>query len=546
MPNRRPPSVRRPAVVFERDALLKGFDALAELVKPTLGPLARTVLIEGLTRDRTPEVLDHAAYIGRRLIELPHPTADVGAMMLRHALWRMHELCGDGAATMAVMAQAMVHEGLRAITAGTSPAIVRHGIEQGVQQALAALRAQVIHPPLGPQRRTWLEGLLAAATPDDELRRALAELIYVLGDDAYINIYNNEANRIDYEFLEGALWDAPWLSSGFTADPTDRVARLQNAAVVVFDDLLDTAENTLTLLQALEAMGYRSAAIIASDLTDEARNLLLQAKLRGLFHPLPIKTPYGGDKRAAALHDIALLTGGRVLFAERMSLAQQLTRESVGEARRVWANAKQFGIIAGKRDPHRLRQTIAGIRKQLETTTDSSTFDDLLRRLGQLSSSMGILRIGGPTQRAQEARRDAAARLARAAQLALRSGVVAGGGAALLKASLALPARAHDDLSWGMRCVVRGLEAPMRVLLANAGLDARAGVHAAREANRAHGDAFGFDVRAGKLVALAQVGVVDALEVLEHAVRVAGSLAAQVLTTDVIVHHRKPKSSAYP
>ncbi|MCS7088348.1 MAG: hypothetical protein NZL91_06610 [Thermoflexales bacterium] len=537
---------RRPAVIFEREALVRGFDALAELVKPTLGPLARVVLIEGLTRDRTPEVLDHAAAIARRLIELPHPTADVGAMMLRHALWRMHEICGDGAATTAVIAQSIVHEGMRAIAAGASPVRVRVGIERGVALAVEALRRLTEPAPLGARRRAWLEGLAAAATPDVELRQALVELVYVLGDDAYINIYNNDPNRIEYEFLEGALWDAPWLGGGFTADPTDRVARLQNAAVIVLDGLLDTAANTIMLLQKLEAMGYRAAAIIASDLTDEARTVLLQAKHRGLFHPLPIKTPYGGDKRAVALHDIALLTGGRVLFSDKMPFAQKLSREDVGEARRVWANAKQFGIIAGRRDVQRLRQTIAGIRRQLETTTDSSTFDDLLRRLGQLSGSMGILRIGAPTQRVQEARRDTAARLARVMQLALRSGVVAGGGAALLKASMSIPTASNDDVGWGMRCVVRALEAPMRTLVANAGMDASASLHAAREANREGEAAFGFDVRSGALVDLARAGVVDALEVVENAVRVAGSLAAQVLTTEVVVHHRKPQSAAYP
>lgn len=539
----KPDAIQRPAVVFKPQQLLVGIDLVADLVKPTLGPLPRMVMIEGITRNRTPEVLDDTATIARRVIELPQPTVDVGAMMMRNAIWRMHTLCGDGGATMAVMAQSLIQEAMRALAAGASPAILRQELERSADQVCASLRAQARLAPLGPQRRAWLDAWMSTTLSDEELRRALVDLVAVLGDDAYINVYNNDPNRIDYEFLDGALWDAPWLATGFTADPTESVARLQNAAVIVLDGALDTAENMVTLLRRLEGMGYRSAALIASDLFESARTVLLQAKLRGLFHPLPIKTPYGGQKRATALYDIAALTGGRVLFAEGIAYAQQLTREDVGEARRVWANARQFGIIAGRRDPIALREIIAGVRRKMEQTTDMDELTDLRRRLGQLTSSMGILRVGAPTTKAQEARRDAAERTSRALQLALRSGFVAGGGAALLKASLSLAHQAE----WGARCLARALQAPMLTLAENAGFDGRALVERARQVSaESNTPAFGVEVRTGEVVDLAERGILDAVEILERAVRVAISLAATVITTNVVVHHRKPASSAYP
>ncbi|MCS6773251.1 MAG: TCP-1/cpn60 chaperonin family protein [Anaerolineae bacterium] len=542
-PRNRANVVQRPAVVFKPVQVLEGIDLIADLVKPTLGPLPRLVMVEGVTRNRTPEVLDDAATIARRVIELAQPTVDVGAMMMRHAIWRMHTWCGDGGATMAVMAQAMLRAAVRAVAAGASPVMLRRELERSADQVCANLRAQARPAPLGPQRRTWLDAWMSTTLSDEELRRALIDLVAVLGDDAYINVYNNDPNRIDYEFLEGALWDAPWLSTGFTADPTESVARLQNAAVVVLDGALDTAENMVTLMRRLEAMGYRSAALIASELFESARTVLLQAKLRGLFHPLPIKTPYGGQKRATALHDIAALTGGRVLFAEGIPYAERLTREDVGEARRVWANARQFGIIAGRRDPIALRAIIAGVRRKMEQTADMDELNDLRRRLGQLTGSMGILRVGAPTQKVQEARRDTAERLSRALQLALRGGLVPGGGAALLKASLAL---AHEPC-WGARCVAQALQAPMLTLAENAGLDGRALVARAQHiAAMPNASALGVDVRSGDLADMVERGVLDAVEILERAVRVATSLTVTALTTEVVVHHRKPASSTNP
>ncbi len=535
----------RPSVVF-RPRLAEGVRWIVDAVRPTLGPLPRVVGIEQTPRTRTPELLDDAAAIARRVIEVDGPARDVGAMMARHALWRMHELCGDFAATTAVLIAALVESAKAAIAAGAHPASLRRGMEQAAQAAADALLACAQPIPRGRSRREALRRVVRTLCADQSLGDAIAELLTVLGEDAYIQVVHHNRDAVDYEILEGAMWDSPWLDSAFATDPLRSVARLENAAVVVMHDALDEPNMAVLLLQKLSAMGYSSAALIASDMVDSVKSVLLQAKVRGLFIPLPIRTPGGALQRHAALHDIAALTGARVLFGERMFFVPDLRPEDIGEARRLWAHQKHFGIIAGRRDPVRLKVIVEGLQRRLETVEDLREIDELRQRIGQLRGSMGMLRVGAPTMRAQDSRHDYAARLTRALQLTLRRGLVAGGGAALLQAARAITS-AEGEVGWGRRCVARALESPMRVLCENAGLDASAQLAQVREAARLRPDvAWGVDVRSGAVVDMRQAGILDPAGALVQALRTAVGLAATMITTDAVVHHRKPPIATAP
>ncbi|MFN4293537.1 MAG: TCP-1/cpn60 chaperonin family protein [Thermoflexales bacterium] len=542
----------RPSVVFHPN-LLDGINLIADAVKPTLGPLPRFVGLAGALRDRPPELLDDAATIARRIIQIADPTADVGAMMMRHALWRMHETCGDGSATMATIAQALVQEATKAVAAGAHPALLRKGIELGLAQASTALRAGAIRPTGGRRGCELLATLAKSACHDAELRDVLVEVVGILGPDGAIHVVNNDARRVDREYIEGAMWDSPWLTTGFATDAAQSVARISDAAVILLDGKLDSAVNALEGLKRLYGFGHRSLLIIAGDLSDEAKAVLIQAKLSGTMSILPVKAPGFDAKRAVALQDLAVLTGARVLFGDGAAFAQ-VAPDDVGSARRAWATARQFGIIGGKRDPLALRSSIAAVRRKIDETTNLEEIAELRMRLGRLCGGLAIVRVGGATGKIQESRRDEAVRLSRMLQLAVGRGYVAGGGAALFKVAQSLlsdPPRgdggACDDAAFGARCLARALEAPLMTIAANAGFDPAEVAGQVRAALRAHPQGcYGFDARNGRVGDMVAAGIVDSAEIVERAARVAGSLAATAITTDAVVHHRKPALAANP
>ncbi len=535
----------RPDVVFQPN-LLAGIDAIANAVKPTLGPLPRTVGIENATmRDRVPEVLDDAGTIARRVIQLPDPTEDAGAMMLRHALWRMREQCGDGVATTAVLAQAMAREATRAVAAGAHPALLRHGIENAVEMAIQSLREQAMPFPGGRAGTQMLSSLARSLCHDEEMQRVLVEVVEILGADGAVHVVNNDARRIDREYIEGAMWESPWLTTGFATDRLQTIARIADAAIVLIDGRLTSAADVFEGLKRLHGMGHTRIVLIANDVNDEAKGVLIQAKLSNMFQILPIKAPVNDAKRAVAMSDLAALTGARVLMGDA-GIFGQITPEAVGEARRVWASAKQFGVIGGRRDPVALRASIAAVRRKMETTTDLSELDDLRLRLGRLCGGLSIVRVGAATSKIQDARKDEAIRLARALQMAAAEGMLAGGGAALLKAARSIP-RGDGDAGFGQRAVAKALHAPMATLVANAGFDASAIVAQAHDCLKKdkHGH-YGFDVRRGQLTDMVQAGVLDSAQIIERALRIAASVAVMAVTTDAVILHREPKLQATP
>jgi chaperonin GroEL len=541
----------RPAVIFQ-PALLDGINLIAETVKPTLGPLPRFVAIEANMRDRPPELLDDAGTIARRIVQVADPAADAGAMMLRHALWRMHEQCGDGSATMAVIAQALMQQAAKAVAAGAHPALLRRGIDQGIERAVQSLHAQAIRLPGGRQGRELLASLAKSLCHDDELRDVLVEIVDIAGADGAIQVVNNDGRRVDREYVEGAMWESPWLTGGFATDAAQKIGRIEDASVVLLDGKLDTAANALTGLKRLHDLGVSSIVVIAGDIADEAKAVFIQAKLSGMFKILPIKAPGFDAKRAVALQDIAALTGARVLFEDGAGFAR-LSQEDLGEVRRAWATAKQFGLIGGRRDPAALRASVASVRAKIEDTTDLSEINDLRQRLGRLCGGLAIVRVGAATSKMQDARKDEAIRLARAMQMAARRGMIAGGGAALFRAGKDVRAHvqadehADADMVWGMRCVARALEAPLAVIAANAGFDSPDIVGQVRVAQRnGAGDGHGFDARRGEVTDMRAAGILDSAETVERALRIAGSLAGMAITTDAVVLHRKPQMSTNP
>jgi chaperonin GroEL len=543
MPDTAKPSTR-PNVCFQPN-LLSGIDVIAQLAQGTLGPIGHTVAVEANSRTSTPEILDDAGTLARRVVQIGDPVADAGAMLLRHALWRMRELHGDGAATTAAMTHAMAHEAFRAIAAGAHPAVLRGALEHALTAVLAALHTQRLRIPGGAPGRKLLGAVARAMCPDLELREALTQAVDIVGQDGGITIVPHEARDIDTEFVEGALWNVGWHAPGFSSEPGKNRVRLSDASIVVMQGALNSAEAAFEGLKRLHAAGLTRVMLICDKLGDPAREFMLQAQHRGLTALLPVKAPFSDGEAMFALEDIAVLTGATVLHtgaAEADGAFAAIDAVQTGFARRVWADDKRFGIVGGNRDVHALRSTIARVVKQRDMATDTADIAKHRDRLGRLNGGVALMRVGAVTAAGGVARRDQATRLAQSLQAALRGGVVAGGGAALARLVSAVPTGAALEARWAARILTRGLRAPLSVIATNAGFDAPLALDAVAHAKADQV----FDVRSGVCADMRSAGIVDPLEILSGAISVAVSTTVMAMTTDALVLRRSPPHSTQP
>jgi chaperonin GroEL len=382
------------------------------------------------------------------------------------------------------------------------------------------------------------------------LAERLAETVSFAGPDAYIEVLNHEPRRIDRDYVEGSLIETPWHNANFATDAGRTITRMEDAPFAIVDTKIESAEHAANGLKRIHEMGHTKIAIMVGEVSEEAMNFFNMVHHRGAMQVALVKSPGYDATRALHLQDIAALTGARLVMGDGAGFAS-ITAEDLGLVRRLWVNKEKLGLIGGQRDSLTLRTQIEIVRKEIEGLLDMSRLTELRKRLGRLTSSWVMLRVGGATSGQAEARQDAARRLVRALQMAVRSGVVAGGGAAFVQAGSSLSKheeakrRRHKeaglgvselDYAMGVKCVVKALEAPMTAILQNAGHDPSPILVQVREAGAPHG----FDVKAERVANMLDAGVVDSTEVLVRALRNAGSMAGMAITTEAVVHHKKP------
>ncbi|MCL4507459.1 MAG: hypothetical protein M1434_13725 [Chloroflexi bacterium] len=537
--SRRSTAFVRPSVVFSPN-LVDGINMMANAVKPTLGPLPRTVGIERIDRARMPELLDDAGIIARRIIQIEDPTANVGAMMLRHGMWRMHERLGDGAATMAILTQAIVQHALKGVAAGMHPMQLRRGIEKGANAAVEALREGARPLPPGKAGREMLTSLAYSLSADKELMDAIVAIVFNIGGDGAVELVVNERRTVDYEFVEGAVGNSGWISAVYATDKAKTTARLEDAAVIILAGAIETAQQAIQGIEKLAALQIRRVALIVNGVSEEAQHVFTHVHLRGEMRFILIKSPHIDAEQLIALHDISALTSARVLFdvGEFMTLKPA----DVGFARRIWSTSIKSGIIGGRREGNTLRGRIQLVRDAIAGFNDKKEWDQLdkLRwRLAQLTGGIAVLQVGALTSSLADTRKEHAQRLIHVLQSAVGSGVVAGGGAALLGCALAVEQAARrcvqGDEQYGARCIAQALSAPLAVLAYNAGYEPAPTLSRVKRAKAGHG----FDVRSGQVVDMWDAGIVDSLPVVERAIQTAASVGAMTITTTAVVHQRK-------
>jgi chaperonin GroEL len=362
-----PPSER--LVVYgpaARAALIRGVDRMAALLRPTLGPLARTVAISPVVGTGPPEILDSAAIIARRTTRLADPFEDMGGMIIRHLAWRVFERAGDGAATAAVLAQALLHRAEQYVAAGGNPVSVKRGLEHGLSIARAELRRQAWTIELPSE----IAGVVAGSVRGAGLAEMIGEIVDSVGPDGSILVEGARGTETGYEYLDGVRWDEGYLSP-FLLEGGETTARLLDPRVFVTDYPLERAEHLLPALEACVGAGGRSLLVVAPEVRDSAVGLLIVNRRRGtLDGAIAVRAPSSGAQQTRILEDIAVLTGGRCLQRDRHERLADMTLDHLGAARQAWATGSAFGILGGQGSKAALRRRIAEARAELGALED--------------------------------------------------------------------------------------------------------------------------------------------------------------------------------
>ena len=516
-----------------------GVDAIANAVRPTLGPRARTVAIAPvMSGTRAPEILDDAATIARRIVEIPNPYANVGAMLVRHVLWDVHEHVGDGSATAAVIMQALLQEGLRLQTAGWNVMRMRQGIERGLDEARTVLRSMA--RPI--ETEADVVGLALAAYGDDDLANRLGEIFDTLGPDGHVEVHEVYTSGISHEYIEGAFWKSGWISSAMATNELQSEARLEDPYVLVVRDHLDDWEDLAPLLNAVAAKSG-SLFIIALNVSGTALNVLMSNKEK--VKVAAVKTPGWGEFMEDMIADIATLTGTRVIMKNFGESVKDVPLEDLGRARIVTVNRDYFGITGGAGNPRLLRDRIAEVKAALNRTDvrDSDAIQQLRERLGKLSGGVAVIYVSGRTPAETLMLKATVERTVNTVRQAQLGGIVPGGGMSYIRCIPALRRlKLPRDQEVGLEALARALEEPLRVIAANAGYDESPIAHRALDLK----DGWGFNACTGEFEDLWASGIVDPLPVVDRALVSAVSGAVMALTTSVTVHRKNPPTSTEP
>jgi chaperonin GroEL len=504
---------------------------MAAPLAATLGPVGRAVVVDSFV-DGThpPEILDDAATIARRVIELPDRYVNAGAMLMRHLAWHVREThVGDGSATAAVLAREMIRGGVRMIAAGANPAVLRRGMERGVRAALDELTAMA--QPLDSEPA--VVGLARAVTGDPELSDLLAEIFDVVGVDGTIVVQNYLVPLMDREYVEGIQWDSGLASTEFVTDARRQETVMKNPVIAMADMNVTGAQQVLPVLEQAIQAGAESLVIIAEKFEGDAIGALWLN--RNKLASAPIRAPKPTLQRAGILKDLAILTGGTVIDEKAGRQLESIRSEDFGRARRVVATRHDFTIVGAKGRHREIRRRMAELKDELAEEAPSSRLDTLRRRLANLSGGVAILRIGAISDHDRKLKREKVEDAIRAVRVALQEGTVAGGGAAYLACVPALEALEaatdHTEEAMGVRVVAEALAAPMKQIATNAGYP---GSTMAAKA-RAEGPGHGFDALSGEVVDMREADIVDPAKVQCVALDAAASMAAMVLTTDAVV-----------
>ena len=508
-----------------RTALKAGVDKLADAVKVTLGPKGRNVVIE--KKFGSPTITKDGVTVAKE-IELGNKLEDIGAQMVKEVASKTSDIAGDGTTTATVIAQALIVEGLKNVTAGANPMSIKRGIDSGRNAVVEALKSQSKDLPDSTQITNVAT---ISANDDQEIGEKIAEAMEKVGKDGVITVEESKTAETFLEFVEGMQFDRGYLSPYFVTNPESMETEMDDAYILIHDKKLSNMKDLLPLLEKVVQTG-KQVMIIAEDVEGEALATLVVNKLRGTFKVLAVKAPGFGDRRKAMLEDIAVLTGGTVISEDAGYKLENATLEYLGKAKRIVSDKDNTTIVDGGGKKDAIKSRINEIKVQIDKTTSDYDREKLQERLAKLSGGVAVVNVGAATEVEMKEKKARVEDALHATRAAVEEGIIPGGGVALLRAQGALDKlKVKGGQSVGVAILRRALEAPIRQICENAGAEASIVVQNVRDGKGAHG----FDARDESYVDMFEAGIIDPTKVARVAVENACSIAGMILTTEAAV-----------
>ena len=519
-----------------RRALERGVNAVADAVKVTLGPKGRNVVLE--KKFGAPQIVNDGVTIAKE-IELEDPVENTGAQLVKEVATRTNDVAGDGTTTATVLAQAMTREGLKNVAAGANPMIIRHGIDKAVQAAVEEIK-RLARPV---ENRNAIAQVATISSGNDEyIGNLIADAMEKVGKDGVITVEESKTMGTTLEVVEGMQFDKGYTSAYMVTDTERMEAILDEPFILLTDRKIASVADLIPILEKVARSG-RGLLIIAEDVEGEALSTLVVNKLRGILTAVAVKAPGFGDRRKAMLEDIAILTGGEVISEEKGLKLETISEQALGKARQVRVGRDKTTIVAGVENKAAVEARVAQLRKQVEESDSEFDREKLQERLAKLAGGVAVIQVGAATETELKDRKLRIEDALSATKAAVEEGIVAGGGTTLInliKSLDKLLGEVKGDEKTGVEIVRRALEAPLRQIAENAGIEGAVILEQVR--NKEPG--IGYNALTNEFVNMIDAGIIDPTKVTRSALQNAASIASMLLTTEALVVEKPSKSGA--
>ena len=520
-----------------RKALRVGIDILADSVKVTLGPKGRNVVLD--KSFGPPQVCSDGVTIAKE-IELPDAFENMGAQLLKEAATKTNDAAGDGTTTSVVLAQAIINEGFKNVTAGADPMAIKRGIEKAVASVVAEVQtmAQVV------ETRERIGQVASLSAHEEAIGETIAEAMEKVGKDGVITVEESKGLTDDIEYVDGMQIDRGYISPYFITNPDRMESVMEDPTVIITDKKISAVADMLPALEKLLQVGKKNVVIIAEDVDGEALATLVVNKLRGTLSVLAIKAPGFGDRRKAMLEDIAILTGGTVISEETGQKLDAATIEDFGSARTITATKDEATIVEGRGSEDAIQGRITQIKAQIEDTTSEFDREKLQERMAKLSGGVAVIKVGAATEIELKERKARVEDALSATRSAVEEGIVPGGGVALVRAGRGLESLTGipADEQVGVNIIRHALDQPLKLIVENAGFEGAVVLNQVKQ----QADDYGYDADIGEYGPMMERGIVDPVKVTRSALQNAASVAAMVLTTESVISEIPQATPAMP
>ena len=522
-----------------RKALQAGVDQLADTVKITLGPKGRNVVLD--KKYGAPLITNDGVSIAKE-VELPDPFENMGAQLVKEVSTKTNDVAGDGTTTATLLAQAMIHEGLKNLAAGANPIVVKKGMSKAVEAAVAEVKKQAKKV----NGSSDIARVGAVSSGDEEIGKLIADAMEKVSADGVITIEESKTAETYSEVVEGMQFDRGYITPSMVTDTEKMEAVIDDAYILITDKKISVISDILPILEQLVQSG-KKLVIIAEDVEGEALNTLIVNRLRGTLNVVCVKAPGFGDRRKEMLQDIAILTGGTVISEEVGLELKTATVDMLGRARQVKVTKENTTIVDGAGDATAIKDRVAQIRSQIANTTSDYDKEKLQERLAKMAGGVAVIKVGAATETEMKEKKLRIEDALNATRAAVEEGVVAGGGTIfvnIIPAVEALLDSVDGDEKTGVRIIAKALEAPIRQIAANAGLDGSVILEKVRNSGKL---GYGFDAYKEEYCDMVAAGIIDPAKVTRFALENAASVSAMVLTTESLVADKpEPPAPAAP